>query len=100
MTMVCPDRRCPNWVPVQTAHRFRELRQIDIVVPGQLSIETGNQAAQSGLFSGIGWYEEEYTGPQDEGPHTHVDVQTTGPARWGLPATGPETATSRDIRLS
>jgi RHS repeat-associated protein len=62
----------------------------DIVVNGQTNLETANQAALSGLFGGIGWYEEGYAGPQGEGPHTHVDLRKNGPARWGFPKSGPE----------
>lgn len=60
----------------------------DIKVPGQAHIVTANQAAESGLFGGVGWYEEGYRGPNGEGPHTHVDLRPNGPARWGHPATG------------
>jgi len=63
----------------------------DIDVPGQLNIVTANEAAQSGLFGGVGWYEEGYRGPNGEGPHTHVDLRKNGPARWGFPATGSPT---------
>ncbi len=60
----------------------------DILVIGQSHIYTANQAAESGLFSGIGWYEEGYRGPNGEGPHVHVDLRTDGPARWGYSANG------------
>jgi RHS repeat-associated protein len=46
----------------------------DIFVPGQLHLVTANQAIKSGLFGGVGWYEEGYRGPNNEGPHTHVDL--------------------------
>ncbi|MDR4470591.1 MAG: DUF882 domain-containing protein [Nitrospira sp.] len=61
----------------------------DITVPGQTHLETANQAAVSGLFGGVGWYQEGYRGPKGEGPHTHVDLRSGPPARWGYPATGP-----------
>jgi uncharacterized protein YcbK (DUF882 family) len=60
----------------------------DISVPGQPHLETANQASESGLFGGVGWYEEGYRGPNGEGPHTHVDLRN-GKARWGHPAKGP-----------
>ena len=60
----------------------------DITVPDQLNIVTANEASQSGLFGGVGWYEEGYRGPNGEGPHTHVDLRKNGPARWGFPAKG------------
>ena len=60
----------------------------DIKVPGQLHLQTANQAAASGLFGGVGWYQEGYRGPHGEGPHTHVDLRFF-PARWGYPASGP-----------
>lgn len=61
----------------------------DIVVNGQLNIVTANFADQSGLFGGVGWYEEGYAGPNGEGPHVHVDLRQNGRARWGFPANGP-----------
>jgi len=60
----------------------------DIAVPGQTHLETANQAAASGMFGGVGWYEEGYRGPRGEGPHVHVDRRKNGPARWGHPAEG------------
>jgi RHS repeat-associated protein len=63
----------------------------DITVPGQLNLVTANEAVQSGLFGGVGWYEEGYRGPNGEGPHTHVDLRKNGPARWGFPAKGSPT---------
>jgi RHS repeat-associated protein len=59
----------------------------DVVVPGQSNLETANQAEQSGLFGGIGWYQEGFRGPNGEGPHVHVDLRK-GTARWGFPANG------------
>ncbi len=47
----------------------------DIYVPGQLHIITANRARDSGIFCGIGWYEEGYRGPHGEGPHVHVDLR-------------------------
>ena len=61
----------------------------DIYVPGQPNLETANQADISGLFGGVGWYEEGCRGPKNEGPHTHVDMRKNGPARWGHPKKGP-----------
>ncbi len=63
----------------------------DVVVPGQKHLQTANQAVQSGLFGGVGWYEEGYRGPSGEGPHVHVDLRKNGPARWGFPARGKPT---------
>jgi RHS repeat-associated protein len=64
----------------------------DIKVPGQRHIVTANQALKSGLFGGVGWYEEGYRGPNGEGPHTHVDLRrrakNQGPAEWGYDAKG------------
>jgi len=63
----------------------------DIRVPGQPHLQTANQAVDSGLFNGIGWYEEGYTDPTDPkvGPHVHVDLR---PPRdrflWGFDRTG------------
>lgn len=62
----------------------------DVYVSGQSHLETANQALASGLFGGIGWYEEGYSGANGEGPHVHVDVRTNGPARWGFGKTGTE----------
>jgi RHS repeat-associated protein len=62
----------------------------DIFVPGQSHLETANQAEQSGLFGGVGWYQEGYRGPTGEGPHVHVDLRK-GTARWGFPAHGSPT---------
>lgn len=59
----------------------------DIAVPGQTHLETANQASQSGIFGGVGWYEGGYRGPHGEGPHTHVDMRKR-PARWGYPKEG------------
>ncbi len=61
----------------------------DIKVSGQSHLETANQAAASGLFGGVGWYQEGYRGPHGEGPHTHVDLRSGAPKRWGYPANGP-----------
>jgi RHS repeat-associated protein len=55
----------------------------DIKVPGQPHLKTANQAAESGLFGGVGWYEEGYYDPRTKaGPHVHVDLRE-GTARWG-----------------
>ena len=60
----------------------------DVYVPGQAHLQSANQASESGLFGGVGWYEEAYRAP-GEGPHVHVDLRKNGPARWGHPARGP-----------
>ncbi|MBI3343676.1 MAG: VCBS repeat-containing protein [Gammaproteobacteria bacterium] len=64
----------------------------DIYVPGQSNLQTANQALSSGLFSGIGWYEEGYRGPNGEGPHVHVDMRPgrtpQNPAQWGYDRNG------------
>lgn len=60
----------------------------DIRVPGQRNLQTANQAARSGLFNGVGWYEEGYQGENGEGPHVHVDLRAGPPARWGYSASG------------
>jgi uncharacterized protein YcbK (DUF882 family) len=54
----------------------------DIVVPGQAHSITTYQAIASGVFGGVGWYEEGYRGPQGEGPHVHVDLRRV-PTTWG-----------------
>jgi len=59
----------------------------DIYVPGQTHLQTANQAAESGLFGGVGWYEEGYRGPHGEGPHVHIDLRN-GNARWGYDREG------------
>jgi RHS repeat-associated protein len=64
----------------------------DIYVPGQQHIVTANQAIRSELFGGVGWYEEGYRGPNNEGPHTHVDLRPRKPDGsmylWGYRANG------------
>jgi uncharacterized protein YcbK (DUF882 family) len=59
----------------------------DIVVPGQSHLETANQALDSKIWSGVGWYQEGYRGPNGEGPHVHVDLRDSrsseNPANWG-----------------
>ena len=62
----------------------------DLRVAGQSHLETANQARLTGLFGGIGWYEEGYSGPNGEGPHTHVDLRANGPAMWGFDNNGKE----------
>jgi uncharacterized protein RhaS with RHS repeats len=61
----------------------------DIYVPGQLHLTTANQAVVSGLFGGVGWYQEGYRGKDGSGPHVHVDLRArpkgAGPAMWGYP---------------
>ena len=60
----------------------------DIKVPGQSHLETANQASDSGIFGGVGWYEEGYHNPSTgAGPHTHVDLRE-GKARWGYDKEG------------
>ena len=50
----------------------------DIKVPGQDHLTTANQALRSGLFTGVGWYQEGWYDPADprKGPHVHVDLRT------------------------
>jgi len=65
----------------------------DIFVPGQKHLQTANQALQCGIFTGVGWYEEGYRGPNGEGPHVHVDLRKlapgrTKPAQWGYDKNG------------
>ena len=60
----------------------------DIKVPGQSHLQTANQAADSGLFRGIGWYEEGYYPGGDVGPHVHVDLRKETTARWGYDKKG------------
>ncbi|HYR83403.1 MAG TPA: RHS repeat-associated core domain-containing protein [Terriglobia bacterium] len=60
----------------------------DISVPGQDHITTANQALKSGLFGGVGWYEEGYRNrARNEGPHVHVDLRKA-PAQWGYRKNG------------
>ena len=59
----------------------------DVVVPGQAHSVTTYQAIESGLFGGVGWYEEGYRGPEGEGPHVHVDLRRV-PATWGYDREG------------
>jgi RHS repeat-associated protein len=63
----------------------------DIKVPGQSHLLTANQASRSGLFGGVGWYQEGYRDPsiKGSGPHVHVDL---GPPnrRWGFDSNGIE----------
>ena len=64
----------------------------DIKVPDVPHLEIAKAAIESGLFSGIGWYEEGYLGPSGEGPHVHVDLRTkktpTNPDLWGKTSSG------------
>jgi RHS repeat-associated protein len=59
----------------------------DIVVLGQAHSITAYQAIASGLFGGIGWYEEGYRGPRGEGSHVHVDLRLIF-ATWGYDRDG------------
>ncbi|CAH1082869.1 D-Ala-D-Ala carboxypeptidase family metallohydrolase [Candidatus Nitrotoga sp. 1052] len=61
----------------------------DIKVRDQTHLETANQARLSGIFGGIGWYEEGYSGPRGEGPHVHVDLRDSS-AMWGYNKDGKE----------
>jgi uncharacterized protein YcbK (DUF882 family) len=63
----------------------------DIKVPGQLHLLTANQAIRSGLFGGVGWYQEGYFDPKKRGsgPHVHVDFGAKG-RRWGYDVNGRE----------
>jgi len=57
----------------------------DIKVPGQLHLLTANQAGRSGLFGGVGWYQEGYYDPniKGSGPHVHVDLGAPN-RKWGF----------------
>jgi len=60
----------------------------DIYVPGQDHLTTANQAIRSGLFGGVGWYQEGWSDPSipGSGPHAHVDIRdmpSYGPVVWG-----------------
>ncbi len=60
----------------------------DIKVLGWSHIKTANKADKSGLFGGIGWYQEGYSDPKKgAGPHVHVDLRK-GKARWGYDSSG------------
>ena len=80
-------KTCPKGAGKKSQHVLGTAA--DIKVPGQRHIVTANQAQDSKLFGGIGWYEEGYLGPHGEGPHVHVDVRDT-PARWGFDKSGKE----------
>jgi hypothetical protein len=60
----------------------------DFYIPGTTHLESANAAIDSGLFSGVGWYEEGYRGPNGEGPHAHADLRIDrtplNPAKWGF----------------
>jgi len=59
----------------------------DFYVPGQTMLETANQALDSGVFGGVGWYEEGLKGPNGERPHVHGDLKRRpgGSTRqWGM----------------
>lgn len=43
----------------------------DIHVPGMTNLNVAHAAANSGLFSGVGYYE----GSKKNGPHAHVDIK-------------------------
>jgi len=58
----------------------------DIYVPGQSHRTTASQAVGSGLFPGVGWYEEGFR-QQGMGPHVHVDLRDN-PATWGYDRNG------------
>jgi RHS repeat-associated protein len=48
----------------------------DFYVPGQSHLLTANQAIQSGLFGGVGWYQEGYYDAKTQaGPHVHADLR-------------------------
>ena len=61
---------------------------VDFHVPGQSMLETAHQAIDSGIFGGVGWYEEGLKGPGGEGPHVHGDLlRLPGRIRqWGMSA--------------
>lgn len=72
-------------------------RAADFYVPGQTHLLTANQALESGLFGGVGWYEEGYRGPTPkEGPHVHVDMRDV-PYSWGLPKSA--SGTRKEVKM-
>jgi RHS repeat-associated protein len=100
------DRPRSSPLGVGAASRHAQGIAADFVVPGQAHSVTAYQAIASGLFGGVGWYEEGYRGPQNEGPHVHVDLRRTwqtvtyGHDRDGnyyepLPALPPEALSGR-----
>lgn len=58
----------------------------DFYVPGQTHRITAEQAMASGMFGGIGWYEEGFR-RAGMGPHVHVDLRSR-PATWGYDRNG------------
>jgi uncharacterized protein YcbK (DUF882 family) len=81
------DRPASSDLGASSASTHTEGIAADIKVPGQTHLQTANQADKSGLFGGVGWYEEGYRGPHGEGPHVHVDLRE-GTARWGYDKNG------------
>lgn len=80
----------PLGAGANSQHTLPNSTAIDFYVPAQTHLETANQAKRSGLFTGIGWYQEGYRGPNGEGPHVHVDTRPMAPGRdwpyeWGHP---------------
>ncbi|MBI5138082.1 MAG: hypothetical protein HZA24_12205 [Nitrospirae bacterium] len=80
----------PLGAGANSQHTLPNPTAIDFYVPSQTHLETANQAKRSGLFTGIGWYQEGYRGPNGEGPHVHVDTRPMAPGRgrpyeWGHP---------------
>jgi hypothetical protein len=51
----------------------------DIKVEGLSLLEVAWLAFDSGLFTGVGWYQEGYFGGPGVGPHVHVDFRVARP---------------------
>ena len=82
------DRPIDSKIGVGSTSQHAKGTAADIKVLGQSHLKTANQAQDSGLFDGIGWYEEGYyNAAKNEGPHVHIDLRGT-PARWGYDKTG------------
>lgn len=81
------DRSCSSQLGSGCNSQHVQKTAADIKIPGITHLETANAALQCGLFSGVGWYEEGFLGPNGEGPHVHVDLRAgrtpTNPATWG-----------------
>lgn len=89
ITITGGDR--PATAKIGAGNKSTHVQQLaaDIKVRDQMHLETANQARLSGLFGGIGWYEEGYSGQNGEGSHTHVDLRD-GSAMWGYNKDGKE----------
>jgi RHS repeat-associated protein len=91
------DRARTSELGAKEKSQHVEKNAADIRVPDQTHLETANQALKSGIFTGIGWYQEGWEGRRrGEGPHTHVDLRprerSSQPAQWGFDAKGNEPA--------